>query len=348
MRWYIAIFLFVVSGVLLAQVTQPKKEQKYKRNILQIRNPKTNASTNKPSVSKNSTLQKNTESSDTLQREILPFDPIREPVPPAEPRFDDDTATVSVVRVSEYLQIDCVWVKSAEYYKTWSSSYINPYRKGASYIKDTIYLTLYDETKGQYWSKPLEELLLTSPFGYRWGRMHQGIDLNLRTGTPIYSIFDGIVRIATAGQGYGYYVVVRHINGLETLYAHMSKLSVKVGQVVKAGEILGLGGSTGWSTGPHLHLEVLYAGNAFNPLHIFEVNSKSEVPFVRSKYFMLTPAHFRHINTVFRQEYFHIVKAGETLQSIAQKYGLHPNYLAAVNRISLHTPLRVGQRIRLR
>ncbi len=347
MHWILTTLLVVSFNFLLAQ--PPKKEQKYKQNKLQIRNQSQKQKQQFKQAPPKATLQQSmVESLDTLKKEAVPFNPIREPKPPAEPRFDDDTAEVSVVRVSEYLQIDCVWVKSAEYYKTWSSVYINPYRRDASTLKDTIHLTLYDEVKGQYWSKPLDELLLTSPFGYRWGRMHQGIDLNLRIGTPIYSIFDGIVRIATAGYGYGYHVVVRHINGLETLYAHMSKLSVKVGQVVKAGELLGLGGSTGWSTGPHLHLEVLYAGNAFNPLLIFEVNPKSDVPFVRSKYFALTPAHFRHINTVVKREYFHVVRAGETLQSIAQKYGLGVNYLAVVNRISVNTKLRPGQRIRLR
>lgn len=345
MRWITTFIFLCLTALLFAQ--PPKKEQKYKQNKLQIRNQNPKQKTQQ--VAKDTTRKPtNLIPLDTFQREPIPFNPVREPVPPAEPFFDDDTATVSVVKVSEYLQIDCVWVKSAEYYKIWSSAHINPYRRDASYFKDTIHLTLYDEVKGQYWSKPLDELLLTSPFGYRWGRMHQGIDLNLRIGTPIYSIFDGIVRIATAGYGYGFHVVVRHANGLETLYAHMSKISVRVGQVVKAGELIGLGGSTGWSTGPHLHLEVLYAGNAFNPLHIFEVNPKSDVPFVRSKYFSLTPAHFRHINTQVRHEYFHIVKAGETLQSIAKKYGLHVNYLAVVNRIPLNTKLRPGQRIRLR
>lgn len=101
----------------------------------------------------------------------------------------------------------------------------------------------------------------TSPYGWRWGRAHTGVDIALNTGDNIYAAFDGVVRVAKYNGGYGNMVLIRHYNNLETLYGHMSVLKVKPGQKVKAGDVIGLGGSTGRSTGPHLHFEcrLLYA-----------------------------------------------------------------------------------------
>ncbi len=101
----------------------------------------------------------------------------------------------------------------------------------------------------------------TSPYGWRWGRAHTGVDIALNTGDNIYAAFDGVVRVAKYNGGYGNMVLIRHYNNFETLYGHMSALKVKPGQKVKAGDVIGLGGSTGRSTGPHLHFEIrlLYA-----------------------------------------------------------------------------------------
>ncbi|MDO5760443.1 MAG: M23 family metallopeptidase [Bacteroidota bacterium] len=101
----------------------------------------------------------------------------------------------------------------------------------------------------------------TSSYGWRWGRAHTGVDIALDVGDTIYAAFDGVVRVSKYNGGYGNMVLIRHYNNLETLYGHMSVLKVKVGQKVKAGDVIGLGGSTGRSTGPHLHFEcrLLYA-----------------------------------------------------------------------------------------
>lgn len=114
---------------------------------------------------------------------------------------------------------------------------------------------------------------LTSGYGYRprFGRMHKGVDLNLNTGDTIVAAFDGKVRIAKfEGKGYGYYIVIRHDNGLETVYGHMSRFIARPDQYVRAGEPIGLGGSTGRSTGPHLHFETRYMGIAINPEAIID------------------------------------------------------------------------------
>jgi murein DD-endopeptidase MepM/ murein hydrolase activator NlpD/LysM repeat protein len=112
---------------------------------------------------------------------------------------------------------------------------------------------------------------INSPFKQRWGKFHQGIDIDLRTGDSVFSAFDGIVRYAQFNNsGYGNCVVVRHLNGLETVYGHLSKLLVSPNQFVKAGNTIGLGGSTGRSTGPHLHFEIRYKDFSFDPLLIID------------------------------------------------------------------------------
>ena len=118
---------------------------------------------------------------------------------------------------------------------------------------------------------PTPNKKITSPYGERWGRMHKGIDIKVYIGDTIYAAFDGKVRIVKYdANGYGIYVVFRHSNGLETLYGHLSKHLVEPNQLVKSGEPIGLGGSTGRSTGPHLHFETRLCGLALNPSLMFD------------------------------------------------------------------------------
>ena len=119
---------------------------------------------------------------------------------------------------------------------------------------------------------------VTSNYGYRarFGRMHKGIDLAIRSNDTIYAAFEGKVRLTNyEAKGYGNYVILRHPNGLETVYGHLNKFLVKPDQVVKAGQPIALGGSTGRSTGPHLHFETRYMGYAINPNAIFDFKNKT-------------------------------------------------------------------------
>ncbi|MDE6491425.1 MAG: peptidoglycan DD-metalloendopeptidase family protein, partial [Muribaculaceae bacterium] len=114
---------------------------------------------------------------------------------------------------------------------------------------------------------------VTSPYGYRrrFRRMHKGVDLKVQIGDTIRAAFDGKVRLTRfERRGYGYYVVLRHTNELETVYGHLSKFLVEPDQYVKAGDPIALGGNTGRSTGPHLHFETRYMGYAINPSAIFD------------------------------------------------------------------------------
>jgi murein DD-endopeptidase MepM/ murein hydrolase activator NlpD len=116
---------------------------------------------------------------------------------------------------------------------------------------------------------------LSSGYKWRWGRQHHGVDLGLRTGDPIYAAWEGVVRYAQWNKsGYGNCVVVRHKNGLETLYAHLSKISVSPNQYINSGDLIGLGGSTGRSTGPHLHFEIRYKDFSINPELIIDYSTR--------------------------------------------------------------------------
>lgn len=120
---------------------------------------------------------------------------------------------------------------------------------------------------------PTTSRVVTSNFGPRWGRRHQGLDIKVYVGDTIRAAFDGKVRVVACEglrKGYGYYIVIRHPNGLETLYGHLSKQLVKENQVVRAGEVIGLGGNTGRSTGSHLHFETRLLGEAINPVYMFD------------------------------------------------------------------------------
>jgi murein DD-endopeptidase MepM/ murein hydrolase activator NlpD len=190
---------------------------------------------------------------------------------------------------------------------------------------------------------PLDETKITSEFGFRRYRWHHGTDLKLNVGDPIYSTFDGIVRIRSYDRtGYGYYVVVRHKNGLETLYGHMSKILVEVGQEVKAGDLLGLGGNTGRSTGPHLHYEIRYQGLSINPTEVFDFASGN----IKGEVYMVTSSSFDHVVKT-QQAVYHRVRSGDTLSGIARRYGVRVATLTRLNNISTNSVLRVGQRLRV-
>ncbi|MFR9515410.1 MAG: M23 family metallopeptidase, partial [Rikenellaceae bacterium] len=115
---------------------------------------------------------------------------------------------------------------------------------------------------------------VTSKYGWRKGRMHAGIDLKALKGDNLYAAFDGVVRLSKYYSSFGYCVIIRHYNGLETLYAHATKLLVEVNDEVKAGDVIALAGSTGRSTGSHLHFEVRVSGNYIDPALILDTENR--------------------------------------------------------------------------
>ena len=155
------------------------------------------------------------------------------------------------------------------YKENWSSSLFPSLNPISS--KDTINFSIIEGNETyffNFWGT------FNWGFGPRWGRMHRGLDLELKMRDTVRSTFNGIVRYAGFNSGgYGNCVIIRHFNGIETLYGHLDKLLVKPGQLVIASEIIGLGGTTGRSNGPHLHFETRYKGKAFDPLKIFNKGS---------------------------------------------------------------------------
>lgn len=156
-------------------------------------------------------------------------------------------------------------------------------------LPNGVDIHLTEPSKGRKFCFPTpEHARLSSHFGARRRRWHYGVDLAMPTGEPIYAAFDGIVRISKRNKSYGNLIVIRHFNGLETYYAHLSQRDVEPGDTVHAGAVIGLCGNTGRSYGSHLHFETRYMGKAMNPEYLVDcVNHK-----LRSDHIVLTPAWF--------------------------------------------------------
>lgn len=326
--------------------------QKTGRDFLQIKAPTIEYST--PDLGESLFEENFSDTSTVISETGVKFNPHKSPSLVSEDTTnygDEDgdgeeegEGETSIVEVAEQLNVDSVWVTIAEYYAIWDSRNVDPYKIDPSEFKDTLAIQLYDSLSGQYWSMPMAECRSTSGFGYRWHRWHYGTDMGLTIGDPIMAAFDGIVRIARYNpSGFGNYVLIRHYNGLETLYGHMSAYNVEVGQFVKAGELIGLGGNTGHSTGPHLHFEVRYAGNAFDATTVYDFAGMK----LRNSTFMLTPEHYAYSKAA-RMVYYHKVRPGDTFGKIAAKYGISASRIAKLNRMTTRSTIRVGQRLRIR
>lgn len=192
-------------------------------------------------------------------------------------------------------------------------------------------------------------------FGPRGTRIHKGVDIGLNHGDPVKTAFDGVVRHAARNRhGYGNIVVIRHFNGLETYYAHLSRINVKPGDQVKAGDIIGLGGSTGRSRGSHLHFEVRYFDKAFDPEKIicFETGELKASSIYLDDEFLTTRTRLTaksrpQVESVGSEEIFHTVKKGDTLSKIAQKYGITIAAICRLNNIRPKNIIKPGQVLRV-
>ena len=171
----------------------------------------------------------------------------------------------------EYKEAPCKTL----YNNTWCTNKVKMPSFRFGEFPDEFKIILVDNKKCQGFHFPCDKGVKSSPYGWRWERPHGGIDFAVSIGDPIYAVFDGVVRVAQVNGGYGNMILVRHYNNLETLYGHLSKIKVKVGQVVKAGDIIGYSGNTGFSTGPHLHFECRCLYQTFDPEWILDVQHKT-------------------------------------------------------------------------
>lgn len=242
------------------------------------------------------------------------------------------------------------------YTEGWNSKAVNPFK--ASDVPDSQMI----DVTGYFMPVPGK---VTSNYGYRarFGRMHKGIDLAIKSNDTIYAAFDGKVRLtAYEARGYGNYVILRHPNGLETVYGHLNKPLVSPDQIVRAGDPIGLGGSTGRSTGPHLHFETRFMGYAINPSAIFDFANQTthtdsylfdKKTYTKARNF--APQHnlaqaetenpYRAANDA-RENY--TVKKGDTLSSIAKAYGLSTTSLRKLNGMKRSDMIKIGQVLKLR
>lgn len=240
-----------------------------------------------------------------------------------------------------------------DFFMDWDTSTVDPYGFDVKEITYDFPICLFISPDDVY-SLPLKSLYKTSSFGPRWGRHHKGIDFDVNVGDSVFNMFDGMVRISTYSKTFGHFVVVRHFNGLETLYAHLSDRAVYPGDILKSGECLGLGGNTGRSTGPHLHFEVRYRGIAFDPENLLSITCQD----ITSDELTIDPALFSYL-TYYKKSRsgssssggggnYHTIRQGESLGSIARKYGTTVNHLCRLNGISAHSVIRAGKQIRVR
>lgn len=197
---------------------------------------------------------------------------------------------------------------------------------------------------------PTTNTQITDKFGYRprRRRVHNGIDIKVNRGDTIYAAFDGKVRItAYQRKGYGHYVVVRHHNGIETLYAHLSKKLVGANDNVKAGDPIGIGGNTGRSSGPHLHFETLLLGSCIDPALLFDFKNQD----VTGDYYLYRRPGSKYIeNGVVKiagpEKKYHKVKSGETIGKIARKYNVEEGIIFKLNKLNSRSIIRPGQMLR--
>lgn len=191
---------------------------------------------------------------------------------------------------------------------------------------------------------------VNSNFGWRHGRVHSGIDLDLDTGDPVYVAIDGEVTTAEYHGGYGNLVVLKHDNGLETYYAHLSKIEVQVGDKLLSGDQLGLGGSTGRSTGPHLHFETRYMGVAFDPSLVidFKTNQLKSESLVLSKSSFKVTSNSSKSSTTSGTKKYYTVKKGDTLGKIASRNKTTVSKICKLNGISSKKILKPGQKLRVK
>jgi murein DD-endopeptidase MepM/ murein hydrolase activator NlpD len=232
-------------------------------------------------------------------------------------------------------------------FENWDSLSIHIPKTDFSNMTDTVYLPLIEE--GKEYTLPHFNPVI-SRFGWRRYRYHYGIDTKNSIGDSIYCVFNGIVRIAKRNRTYGNVIIIRHYNGLETFYAHCSKLLVEPNQEVKVGDLIALVGSTGRSTGPHLHFETRYKGAAFNPEYMIDFENGKllfDTLVITKETFNYRRSGNSSSSVSSSGADYYRVRSGDTLSTIARK---HRTTVATIKRLNgLKSDfIREGQRLRVR
>ena len=285
---------------------------------------------------------------------------------------DKKMKSVDTLTFQQLLDREYSGLPAEDLYADWE----NKYAHRATQLPDEYKIDLRD------FCMPTKSRVITSNFGPRWRRQHKGLDIKVYVGDTIRSAFSGMVRMVKyEAAGYGKYIVIRHDNGLETIYGHLSKQLVKENQRVNAGDVIGLGGNTGRSTGSHLHFETRLCGVALNPAVLFDFRAQDVTGdfyvYRKSTYSRdaaeanrlrgvrgdgsYNPADVNSTATAANRNAdkasskkavasaprkVHKVKKGETLYRIATKYGVSVEQLRKLNGLGKNANIREGQLVR--
>jgi murein DD-endopeptidase MepM/ murein hydrolase activator NlpD len=274
--------------------------------------------------------------------------------------IDRKMKTVDSVALQRLIFTENYDSPAEDLYEDWN----NKYAHQETALPDSFRISLKD------FCMPTTSRVLTSNFGARWGRQHKGLDIKVYIGDTIRAAFSGKVRIVRyERRGYGKYVVIRHYNGLETIYGHLSAQLVEENQEVRAGDVIGLGGNTGRSTGSHLHFETRLCGVALNPALMFDFRNQDVID---DSYMFHKDTYQRESVVATRlrgvgggsfsegdevvelasaapaasyqhESRFHKVRKGETLYSIARKRGTTINAIMKLNHLKKSSKLKPGQ-----
>lgn len=311
---------------------------------------------------------------DTAKAHVMIRRPALESIPSLIHSESDPIDTLDTV--NEHIKVILFGDNTWKYYKTpgfqqetdifdeaWDEVNSNPYKLAQEDLPYSWSVWLVDSLD-QYHCPFQGDIHPRGKFGPRRGRRHQGVDLPLKTGDPIYATFTGKVRMSRYLGGFGNLIVIRHVNGLETFYAHLSKRYVEVGDWVNAGDVIGLGGSTGRSTGPHLHFETRYKGFAFDPQWLIDFKTgelRHRLFVLKKKYFNIYSNYEQDFEDEMRNEEedkaedaeraamkWYVVRSGDTLSKIARNNSTTVNEICRLNDINPNATLRIGKKLRVR
>jgi len=254
----------------------------------------------------------------------------------------------------DYFDIGRPTIDTIGFFNGWTSEDIHAFRElSPKDLPEEIDLCLVDSVN--QFCAPITGKV-RSEYKFRRSREHKGIDVPLHTGDTVKAAFNGIVRYtgrSSVTGGYGNLVIIRHSNGLETYYGHLSKILVEPDEMVKAGEIIGLGGSTGRSTGPHLHFETRYMGQPFDPSRIvdFETGTIRDTLLTLKRHYFSIYSHYGQTDEESEAaagRIVHTIRKGDTLGGLAKKYGTTVTKICKLNGFSSKKVLRIGERVIVR
>jgi len=261
-------------------------------------------------------------------------DTLRSSIAGSETQEDDFQKGINNLFENEQFDIDT---------SSWNNTKINAGHFDSETWPDTARIILVDSALKRYYVHPFKNCV-TSNFGQRKWLWHYGVDIRLSKGDTVRAAFDGIVRVTEFDRhGYGKAVVIRHASGLETIYGHLSRQMVGLNQKVRAGDVIGFGGNTGRSTGSHLHFEMRFYGEPFDPNLVIDFDKYE----LKNDTLVLSKADFAYLTDI-RKAQWHVIRKGETLGHIALWYHTTVKSLCALNHITGTTLLSTGRKLLVR